>query len=324
MSKMSKPIPVGNYLVFFLDQIGVSDSLGQWKDYQGLVNQDPDWSKAFQKSIIDIAQIRSDFDGFRSGANQDTSANPEIKRMEKEHPELFVDTSATRDRNISGQSFSDTNIWFVPTSDVKGRLYCRQMLSMVIGACAVMIQTLHRGQYCRGSIALGVGTEALQFFGEQRDEIFGPVLERAHYLETQVADYPRVVVHNRLVEFLGGRHWDLSNYKSGTVEYATKQFENSYIENILDLIRPDEDGVLILDYAGNACAKTLRGWFAKEGIDRSGYFQSIIEAVISERKRFMGDEKKPRIADKYFKLHHYLDKNKAYWLSVESSKGDTE
>lgn len=305
---------IGNYLLFFLDQIGVSEQLKKWKDYQGLVNQDPNWDREFQKSIKDTAQIRADFDGFRHGANRDHSAHPEVTNMLRTHPELFVDTEATRDMKISGQSFSDTNIWFVQTSDTEKRLFCRQMLGIVHGACGVFLQALSRGQFCRGSIALGVGTDALRFFGEEREEIFGPVLEQAHYLESKVSVYPRIVVEETFPRYIEGRLWNLNELAVGTREYATKQFENFYLNGMKDLISVDEDGCLILDYAGKNCSELFAGWFESERISRSEFYSKIIDLVIAERRRFAVHLKKPHIADKYFKLHRYLESNQEFWI----------
>ncbi len=304
---------IGNYLLFLFDQIGVSEQLRKWKDYKGLVDQDPDWDREFQKSISDTAQIRSDFDAYRKGANNKADRLEEAREIVRDEPEMWIDIEATRDLSIGGQSFSDTNIWYVQASDPEKRLHCRQMLSVVLGACGVFLQALHRGQFCRGAIAFGVGTDALQFFGEERDEIFGPVLEQAHVLESEIAVYPRVVIEETLLKFVAGRMWDLDGLEVGTREYATKQFENLYLTAINKLVTIDDDGCFILDYAGKSSSEQFKSMFEGSGINRSTYFEKIISNVKSEWILYAKELKKPHIADKYAKLYRYLVQCQRFW-----------
>ena len=48
------------------------------------------------------------------------------------------------------------------------------------------------GRPLRGGIDVGLGLEITA------DEVYGPALERAHYLESRLADYPCVLVGDEL------------------------------------------------------------------------------------------------------------------------------
>jgi hypothetical protein len=70
-------------------------------------------------------------------------------------------------------------------------------LHTLLSICAAtFINTLSFGMVCRGGINTGIAGE---FF---TGEIYGPALADVYYLESRIADYPRIVVGDQLYLFL--------------------------------------------------------------------------------------------------------------------------
>lgn len=62
--------------------------------------------------------------------------------------------------------------------------------------CMLHLLALSLKRPIRGGIDVGLGIDLTD------DEVYGPVLERAHFLESKVADYPRIVLGDDLTAYL--------------------------------------------------------------------------------------------------------------------------
>src|SRR5947209_11171441 len=94
-----------------------------------------------------------------------------------------------------------------------------------------------QGQVYRGGIDVGVGAEI------EPGEIYGSALSRAVELESQVAQYPRIVIGDELMTYL-----------IETTHLPGSDNTTRYIKGMagkcLDLITADVDGRPILHYLG--------------------------------------------------------------------------
>ncbi|MBI2884776.1 MAG: hypothetical protein HY590_00740 [Candidatus Omnitrophica bacterium] len=109
--------------------------------------------------------------------------------------------------------------------------------SLISQLAIIQLAHLGVGRPLRGSISLGVCAE----LGE--NDLYGQAVSRAHMLESKVADYPRIVIDETLLEYL--------NFCDAIT--ASDQ-ERKLIRHLTGSIRAglirDSDGRLILSYLG--------------------------------------------------------------------------
>jgi hypothetical protein len=158
-----------------------------------------------------------------------------------------------------------------------------------------MITSLADRTPVRGAVCIGTGTELAA------NNFYGPALAEAHYLESECADYPRIVVSARTAQFV----------KKET-NFSTNPMVNRGMVNLAtvcqSLLHYGGKGEALVDYLG-------------EGMQ---YFSSpldpkLIDAVrkaysfvISESDRFRkeGNEK---LANRYVSLRNYFESRLSLW-----------
>ena len=114
-------------------------------------------------------------------------------------------------------------------------------------AAAVWLLAMSRDLPIRGGIELGFAIDV----GEH--EVYGHALAEAHRLESRVAQFPRVVVGEKLIYLLN----------SAVDKAALRDAQEAYMANNLaglcwKCLRTDEDGQLEVDIAGGRVAAHMR------------------------------------------------------------------
>ncbi|MBO6805187.1 MAG: hypothetical protein JJ893_18185, partial [Thalassospira sp.] len=206
MTESEPRIQVGTFVVAFYDILGQSSRLGTWNGHLFPNGKDDSAWASMLQTIQEVARIRADFNGFLNGFNSSSDgyhvAHPGLQEELERLPNYQDIMDALPRGRIYKQAFSDSNIWFTPASDEQGNHFARQIAFIVMGVAFAHLFALSRGTGCRGGIAIGNGTDALNKLGlSHGDEIYGPVLKSAYDLENLHAVYPRVVVADQVVEF---------------------------------------------------------------------------------------------------------------------------
>lgn len=301
------------YLVAFCDLLGSSVLLDSWKDFRELQKSRSDSQKALLKTITTLLSIRTDFDSLAKGLNS-TDQPEELEVLRKGNPDLFEISDALRSMQIRHQSFSDTNIWFVPISDSEahGHFYARAMNGLITGLSFAHLSALASGILCRSAVAVGPGTDMGDYASQ--DEIIGPCLLNAYRDETTRADYSRIYVSSDFRELLLERTQSLDPDKASSgVEYGGLAVEKHYLSNILNMIMNDSDDSFILDYAGEEMAQRVGGIMRERGDDPAIFFSTILKSVKDrvETERASGETINRRMS----LLVQYLENSSAYWLN---------
>ena len=123
-----------------------------------------------------------------------------------------------------------------------------------------------------------------------KGEVYGPALYHAHRLESEVAQYPRIVVGSALVDYI-------KNETLRPLEHEAAELIRGMAKRCLKLLCVDLDGVTILDYAGAAS----RGMFPT----LQSSIEPAIEFATREWQRFQ-KEGNHKLAGRYFMLINYL------------------
>ena len=174
-----------------------------------------------------------------------------------------------------------------------------QVASMIgvygcMGACCILHGVaLMSKRPIRGGIDVGPGLDITE------NEVYGPVLEHAHRLESELADYPRVLVGEGLSNYLDAIESTVPTTQIGRVA-------QSLASRCKQLITMDADGLQMLDFLGKemAMSPTLE--------DRQKLF-GLISEYIAEQKQIASSQGDQKHLSRYLKLAAYVEKCSALW-----------
>lgn len=187
----------------------------------------------------------------------------ELKK-EKEDQHYINDVKVT--------TFSDSLVISYPV-DEKDR-DIDVFYSILLDLTRLQLDLLDNNVIIRGGIAIGK-------LRHTQNEIFGPAMNEAYYLESKVAKYPRIVVRERVI-----------------MDYLKKYVDNNPNKvKLLKLLRLDEDAnVYFLDYLGK---KDL----FNSTIDYNTMLQTIESIIIHGKKSSDGKTlEKYEWLDEYYKM----------------------
>jgi hypothetical protein len=145
----------------------------------------------------------------------------------------------------------------------------------------------------RGGIDVGLGLDI------GVDEFYGPALERAHHLESRVADYPRIVVGNELWDYLNATETQKSKTKFGEAAAEIAHFNKIFITE-------DYDGNRILDFMGQYTAQQFPTSLRRE-------ISKKIDNYITKQALAAQLEKNDKFMSRYHKLRTYFDGRALFW-----------
>ena len=188
--------------------------------------------------------------------------------------------------------FSDSMLYYLSLNEQEGAVPTIRLHDLLFAAASVFVGGLSDGNPARGGLDIGI---AANF---PRVGIYGPALYKAYKLESEIAQYPRVVVGPTLRDYLIASSVD----PEGTKEAALRK---DYARKCLGLIYDDSDGVPALDYAGEEVRQTY-----------PGLGQFIFKArdfAQTELKRFE-QEGNEKLSSRYLLLANYLsDRIGRFW-----------
>ena len=196
------------------------------------------------------------------------------------------------------QNFSDTLVYHIsltegPVAFTAGvwKLLC------IIGAAVPAAFALSTP--LRGGVALHWAVNIAE------NEIYGPAPFYAYYLESEVADYPRVVIHQKLVDYLHSP--DVQDCDGMDAEIA-----RFFARQSLKLIGQDDDGLSILDYLGDGCRLALNAEAYPKALDKLLKATRFVDESLL-KSTTEGDAK---MASRYGRLKAYFDRSMPRWQQV--------
>ena len=199
---------------------------------------------------------------------------------------------------ISYQFVSDTIIIYTPLTS-ENELEMRYSIAAMISACMnVMLVSFGNGTFFRGGMEFGVGTEFADDNG-----IYGLALNDTYYLENKIAEYPRIVIGNKLKELI--------QCKERVTEYSI--FLNGVNDRLDDFcnssITEDKDGKYIVDFLGKTNARLGLESFPE---DSKNYIGCGLEHIGSQYTKHLskGDKK---LSSRYELLKNYYFERLGNW-----------
>ena len=282
-SQGKKLINLGYYALAFIDVLSQRDHLSKITELPDSEEERESFIEKWRETFGVIDAYRTMFDKFF-----DTFSSYKPPKIEGLSPERAKLLTRLMKCEIKKHLFSDSMIYYVSLMEMPDSLPITSILSLLSGCAGTFLMGLSEGIICRGGIEVGLAGE---FFG---GEIYGPALYQAYQLESERAQYPRIVVGKEFCTYLESE----LNWPGQDIDAAHRRL---WARDCAEWIVTDVDGAHILDYAGAATKKTFP--------QLQSYLEPALKFVFDEWQKFIaaGDTK---LAGRYFMLYNYLNNRK--------------
>lgn len=189
--------------------------------------------KIISESIGPIANLQRRADEMMRSSNP----NPESKLRAMLPPSDHAKWDEMMDSTIITQRWSDGLFIFTSLAEELVKCPMNAIFRMFALTGALCFMGLAAKQPLRGAIEVAWGVEL------QPGELYGPVVARAYELESEVADYPRIVIGPYLVKYL--------EFQSKNAREEQHAMVNQQLASLcLNMLLRDVDGHWFLHYLG--------------------------------------------------------------------------
>lgn len=227
-----RQIPFGYYAVAFVDVLSQKDKL---REISGLPKNDEQRARfiyLLQETFGVIAEYRRLFGKFFDAPQARAPSEGPARTAGRGRE--FERLMRTR---VKKQLFSDSMIYYVSLTETPDRLSITGVHTLLSACAATFLLGLAQRMVCRIGIDVGIASE--YFCGE----IYGPALYRAYHLESERAQFPRIVVGDGFCNYVASE----MNWPGRSID---EQHKIMWARDCADWIATDADGAQILDYAG--------------------------------------------------------------------------
>lgn len=272
-----------HYLVAFVDILGQQEKLRSLKSLPDQNNKEE--TEEFYKVISDtygsVKTMQDTFTSFFQTFDKRTIDTSTLTGKEKN---LLRQMDSNQ---IKFQNFSDCTAIYMSLQDNDKKMPTRGIFGVLGGISITFLKCLALGFPIRGGIDIGLGMEI------NKNEFYGPALSRAYTLESKIAQYPRIVLGDELINYLKLNAALKENDKiSGARKLGAKMCLNMFAQ--------DSDGYPIIDYLGKHFNPKLD----------NDTFESVVkkayESILLNSLKLQND-KKTKEAFKYSLLRNYFE-----------------
>jgi hypothetical protein len=234
----------GYWCVAFIDLLGQREAFKRSDFIPDAAN--PEQTEAFKEavraSVGTIRSMRALHARFKSGMTEAKGDDDPFVGLPEDKVKLARRWQVTHVREFN---ISDGMMLACPLKPKDDDVPLRGVYETFLTCAALMLAQLALGRPLRGGIDVGTGVEI-------DNELFGASLVKAYEIESERAQYPRIVLGNDFMNCLRSAH-----QQSPTGLRA--EFERGMAQHMLRGTKVDEDGENILDYAGPELRAELGG-----------------------------------------------------------------
>lgn len=278
-----------NYLVVFFDQLGQRDVLRRITALPTNDEEKKDFIDVMKDSVGRVIRIRKAFkDYFDSVSSHTPNTDLVLPNFRQE----FLNTQKF---DIRFYGLSDAVIVAVPLmSSNENCTAVNGIFSAFVVTCAIGLGLLaDKKGSSRAGLDVGVATQI------EDNEIYGPALERAYFLESELAEYPRFLVGDELRKYL---EW-VANRDCST---RPGEIAKEMAEKCRRMICQDSDGRFMLDFLGKEIKEMPGNVIDLEMIN------SASEFVQSQYEKY-SENNNSKLASRYLRLLQYINSRKSIW-----------
>lgn len=187
---------------------------------------------------------------------------------------------------LKWQYFSDGLVVYVPLGSGLIESPVNSLFGLLFASGMLCLTGLAAGSPIRAGIDVAWAVEY------RPNELYGSAVAHAYKLESEVAQWPRVVVGEGLVDYL-------QHYATAGDNDISSQFRRNMGTLCLELLARDVDENHIVDYLGHGYRKVTKDNFDKSVIEKA---RTYVEDQLVHW-RLIGDEK---LLGRYKNVHSYL------------------
>jgi len=274
-----------NYCISFIDLLGQRDAL-RGQGLLPIIKSEADDS-AFQKTLRDtvrpILRLQDEVEAIVETA----VVNPEspLRMSLPEEGRVIYDEMQLK--RVKTQYWSDGLIRFVCLGEKEIKCPLNGITEIFQLSGYFCLLGLAQGHPVRGAIDIAWGVEL------PHSGLYGPVVANAYELESEVAQYPRIVVGQRVVEFFEA-------HIANTCDNPFTNLNRILARRCLDMLVLDIDGRWTIHYLGDAFQFLLTHTNHIYVHDKARAF--VIEQLEEYRK-----SKNSKLAFRYSQLLNYFD-----------------
>ena len=202
---------------------------------------------------------------------------------------------------ITTQMFSDSIVVYTPLENSEGKPMLSGLFQLLSSCAQTFLLSTSRKSIVRGGIEVGIGAELSNM------DFYGPVLGKAYFLESKVAQYPRIVIGNELMSNL--KKWETIN-PSDELESVNHTLANLSSQ----WITVDGDGRLILDYLGLGL-KYIADNYPSLNLNELVPSNIIPEIItcLNEQMTSIENQQDTKLGLRYLAFQNYIESRLALW-----------
>lgn len=275
-----------NYVVGFVDLLGQRD---EFKD-QGLlpIFKSKEEQNAFddkaRKTIGAINELQQSADQFLAAAQKFQSSSSYKQSIPEPMHEAYEDS---RKMKWQKQHWSDGLMFFSSLYDVEIKVPMNAVFGIISTLGSLCLLGLARKRPIRGGIEIAWGVEL------PPGELYGCAVAKAYELESEIAQYPRIVLGPYVLDYL-------KKMAANTTNSIFDKTNQQLAALCIGMLAEDMDGRIFIDYLGSGFPRLLEK-------DRHCLLYDGAHKFIEEQLAKHRMEKNTKLMLRYHHLLQYFD-----------------
>ncbi|RTE67732.1 hypothetical protein EH243_01930 [Amphritea opalescens] len=241
---MDEKLQLSNYCACFIDLLGQKDALNDQSVMPELTTEKEknDFLNIVRQSVGAIGRLQQQAQSFRQGKQDAYSVRDQLNLEEKELYDEMKSHVAKQQR------WSDGLVYYSSLDTEHNKCPMNAVIEIFMLAGTLCFLGLAQKQPIRGAVETAWGVEL------HENELYGAVVANSYVLESEVAQYPRIVVGEKTMAYLNAH----IEAPSDTTDKLAL-YNRSCAQLCLNMTAIDQDGYHIIDYLGDAFTESVTG-----------------------------------------------------------------
>ena len=283
---LEENLQITNYCACFIDLLGQKDALnGQsiMPEINTQIEKD-DFLAIVRKSVGAIERLQIQAQKLRQ--NKGATIPEQLTAQEKA---LFIEMEKVVAKQ---QRWSDGLVYFSSLETEHNKCPMNAVMEIFILSGSLCFLGLANQQPLRGAIETAWGVEL------HENELYGAVVANSYVLESKIAQYPRIVVGEKTIEYL-------YSYINSPIDKSDilALYNRNCAQICINMTAIDQDGYHIIDYLGNEFTQSITNTETQELFELA--YQFICEQYDLHKK-----SKNTKLALRYTWLKGYFHQKK--------------
>lgn len=289
---MKDDLGIANYCTCFIDLLGQRAALKGQTILPDLDVISEDEKARFLDVVRDsvgaIGNLQARAESFTRSTNLEPSSL--IASLPEAGQEIFKKIRETKPKQ---QRWSDGLVYYASLEDLDDKCPMNAVVNIFIIAGSLCFLSLAGETPARGAIEIAWGVEL------HENELYGAAVANSYILESEVAQYPRMVVGEQTVKYLE----ELSDVDN-TADDMGKKHSKSMASLCLKMLAVDYDGVYIIDYLGETFQECIGG------VSITSELYRLANGFVGGQYETHKKNKNTKLATRYTLLRAYFHQNK--------------